>query len=290
MPTWNLPDEPAAPASLSVSALYSYPIKGCAGHALPEAALQWAGLPHDRTLMVVDAQGGVRTQRSCPRLAQLHPRISADGTRLGLGAPDSGSLDIAVDTTGQRRPVSLFGVGYQGIDQGDEVAEYLSDTLGEHSRLVRAPPEHDRVTDGQTPGTSSYADSCPVHIVSEQALHLLNSRLTVNQCAAVPMQRFRPNIVIRGSEPHVEDRLRQLRIGEAELGYAKLAVRCVVTTVDQTVGSKTGPEPLRTLADYRRAPDRGVTFGTKFAVTRPGEIAVGDEVTVDGWGHSEMHG
>lgn len=290
MPTWNLPDEPAAPASLSVSALYSYPIKGCAGNALPFAALQWAGLPHDRTLMVVDAQGGVRTQRSYPRLAQIHPRISADGTWLSLGGPNGGSLDIAVDTTGQRRPVSLFGVPYQGIDQGDEVAEYLSDTLGEHSRLVRVPPEHDRITDGQIPGTSGYADSCPVHIVSEQALHLLNSRLTVNQRAAVPMQRFRPNIVIRGGEPHVEDRLRQLRIGKAELGYAKLAVRCVVTTVDQTVGSKTGPEPLRTLADYRRPPVGGVTFGTKFAVTQPGEIAVGDEVTVDRWGRSEMHG
>lgn len=289
MPTWNLPDEPAAPASLSVSALYSYPIKGCAGNALPEAALQWAGLPHDRTLMVVDARGGVRTQRSYPRLAQIHPRISADGTWLCLGAPDGDSLDIAVDTMGQRRAVSLFGVPYQGIDQGDEVAEYLSDTLGEHSRLVRVPPEHDRITDGQTHGTSGYADSCPVHIISEQALHQLNVRLTANQHAAVPLQRFRPNVVLRGGEPHIEDRLRRLRIGDAELGYAKLAVRCVVTTVDHIAGSKTGPEPLRTLAGYRRAPDGGVTFGSKFAVTQPGEIAVGAKVTVDRWGHSEMH-
>lgn len=90
-----------------------------------------------------------------------------------------------------------------------------------------------------------------------------------------------PNIVIAGGNPpHGEDTLRRIRIGQAELGYAKPAIRCAVTTVDQQRGTQCGPEPLTTLATYRRVGDGGIAFGAKFAVTTPGAIAVGDTVAV----------
>lgn len=85
-----------------------------------------------------------------------------------------------------------------------------------------------------------------------------------------------------------EDTVRQVGIGEAELGYAKLAIRCVVTNVDQYSGVKLGPEPLRSLAQYRRAHDGGLAFGAKFAVIRAGELAVGDTMTIRTWGTSEL--
>ncbi|QBI54339.1 MOSC domain protein [Streptomonospora litoralis] len=103
------------------------------------------------------------------------------------------------------------------------------------------------------------------------------------------MSRFRPNIVLDGdAEPHVEDGMRAVGIGGAELGYAKPAIRCAVTTVDQDTGAKAGPEPLTTLARYRRAPRGGVAFGAEFAVVRPGKISVGDEVAVTAWDEPEV--
>lgn len=231
--------------------------------------------------MVTDADGVFRSRWRLPRLALISPEISADGRRLTLHGPGIGRLAIDVDTAGARRDVVLFGTPYKGIDQGDEAAGWLSEFLGAPTRLVRVPPEHGRVTDGRTPGTSGYADSCAVHILSRSTLDLLNERMAARGAAPLPMDRFRPNIVIEGwGEPHAEDRVRHVVLGEAELSYAKLAIRCVVTMVDQRTGAKAGPEPLRTLADYRRAAGGGVAFGTKFAVLRPGKVSVGDQVSV----------
>ncbi|MFE9020921.1 MOSC domain-containing protein [Streptomyces sp. NPDC007808] len=272
-----------------ITELTYYPVKGCTGTAATEALLTPAGLAHDRTFMVTDPDGRFRTQRRDPRLALIRPAISADGARLTLHAPRSGSLRLEVDTTGPRRPVDLFGAAHTGIDQGDAVAAWLCEVLGTPSRLVRVPPEHHRVTDGRTPGTSGYADSCALHVLSRSTLDLLDRRLAERGVRPLPVDRFRPNIVIEGwDEPHTEDRVHRVEVGEAELGYAKLAIRCAVTLVDQDCGSRAGPEPLRTLADYRRAAEGGVAFGAKFAVLRGGRVAVGDDVTVTAWGASEL--
>ncbi|MFF6912000.1 MOSC N-terminal beta barrel domain-containing protein [Streptomyces sp. NPDC012466] len=266
-----------------------YPVKGCAGTSVREALLTPAGLAHDRSFMVVSEEGVYRTQRRDPLLAVIRPLIAPDGGRLTLTAPEAEPLHLRVDTSGTRRKVDLFGTAYQGIDQGDEAADWLSDVLGARSRLVRVPPEHDRVTDGLTPGTSGYADSCALHVISRATLGLLDTKLTDRGARPLPLDRFRPNLVIDGWDaPHTEDRAHRLRIGTTELGYAKLAIRCAVTLVDQRAGTRAGPEPLRTLAGYRRAAQGGVAFGTKYAVLRPGKVAVGDEVDVTLWGESEL--
>ncbi len=288
--------------------LITYPVKGCAGTSVDSTHLTPAGLAHDRSFMVVDVDGVFRTQRRDPRLALVLPSVSADGSRLTLVStePDSGhgALHLDVTTSAPRRDVDLFGATYQGIDQGDEAAAWLTEFLGAPSRLVRVPPEHDRKTDGLTPGTSGYADSSAVHLLSRASLAHLHARLAERGAPPLAVDRFRPNIVIdslpegtRGSrgeraadsasEPHAEDRIRRATIGAAELGYTKLAVRCAVTLVDQEAGARGGPEPLRTLADYRRFSAGGVVFGTKFAVVRPGKLSVGDEVTVEEWGEAE---
>ncbi|WP_328771291.1 MOSC domain-containing protein [Streptomyces sp. NBC_00286] len=269
-----------------------YPVKGCAGVSAHDAVLTSAGLAHDRSFMVTSEEGVYRTQRRWPRLALIRPGISPDGERLSLRAPGHPyALDIGVDTSGPRRDVDLFGAPFTGIDQGDEAAAWLTEVLGAPSRLVRVPPEHDRVTDGQVPGTSGYADSSAVHVLSRSTLDLLNGRLTESGGDALPMDRFRPNIVIGGwGDPHTEDRVRRITIADTELGYTKLAIRCAVTLVDQETGTRTGPEPLRTLASYRRAASGGggVAFGTKYAVLRPGKLSVGDEVRVTSWGEAEL--
>ncbi len=264
-----------------VVGLVTYPVKGCAGISMTEAHLTPAGLAHDRSFLVVDEDGTFRSQRSDPGLALIRPEISPGGDRLALHAPDVDAVDIAVDRDGTRRDVAMFRRPYRGIDQGAAVARWLSDVLGAGSRLVRVPPEHDRITDGATPGTSAFADSSPVHVLSRSSLADLNDRLTAAGGPSLPMNRFRPNIVVDGwDEPYREDEARLLRVGDAELAFAKPAIRCVVTTVDQSAGAKAGPEPLRTLATYRRVAEGGVAFGAKFSVLRTGRLAVGDEITV----------
>ncbi|HZA19079.1 MAG TPA: MOSC N-terminal beta barrel domain-containing protein [Pseudonocardiaceae bacterium] len=266
-----------------------YPVKGCGGTSVGDAVLTPAGLAHDRSFMVIGEDGVFRSQRRLPRMALIRPEISAGGERLTLRAPGVDVSHTDVDLTAARRDVELFGQPYQGIDQGDAVAGWLSEVLGAPSRLVRVPPEHHRVTRGQTPGTAGYADGQPLLITSLASLDLLNERIAQRGAEPLPMNRFRPNIVVGGwDEPHIEDRARRVNVGEAELGYAKLAVRCVVTTVDQESGTKVGPEPLRTLTGYRHAAEGGVAFGVKFSVLRPGKLSVGDEVIVSSWGESDL--
>ncbi|MFB8138672.1 MOSC domain-containing protein [Streptomyces parvus] len=285
--------------------LITYPVKGCAGTSVDSTHLTPAGLAHDRSFMVVSVEGVFRTQRRDPRLALVRPTVSADGSRITLASAEPrgghGALELDVTTSAPRRDVGLFGATYQGIDQGDEAAAWLTGFLGAPSRLVRVPPEHDRKTDGLTPGTSGYADSSAVHLLSRSSLALLNTRMAERGAPPLVMDRFRPNIVVDShpegahgehgadwaAEPHAEDRIRRATIGAAELGYTKLAVRCAVTLVDQEAGARGGPEPLRTLAGYRRFSAGGVVFGTKFAVVRPGKLSVGDEVAVEEWGEAE---
>ncbi|MEN2421490.1 MOSC N-terminal beta barrel domain-containing protein [Streptomyces rimosus] len=272
----------------TIAELTYYPIKGCSGVSVSAAELTLAGLAHDRSFMVIGADGVFRSQRRDPLLAVVRPEISPDGARMTLRAPGVEALSLDVDASSAPRDVEMFKAPYRGIDQGDAVAGWLSEVLGVPSRLVRVPEDHGRVTDGLTPGTSGYADSCALHVVSRASLELLHARLVEQGAAVLPMDRFRPNVVVDGwDEPHTEDRVRHVRVGEAELGYAKLAVRCAVTTVEQSSGARTGPEPLRTLAGYRRAAGGGVVFGAKFAVLRPGKLSVGDEVAVSSWGESE---
>lgn len=272
-----------------VAELSYYPVKGCAGTSASEAVLTPTGLAHDRSFMVVSEEGVYRTQRRDPRLALIRPAVDADGIRLTLRAPGHDDVRVDVDTTGPRRDVDLFGTAYTGIDQGDAVAAWLSDFLGAASRLVRVPPEHHRETDGLTPGTSGYADSSALHLISRSTWDLLNEKLGERGAERLPMDRFRPNVVVAGwDEPHTEDRAHHLTIGTAELGYTKPAIRCAVTLVDQDAGRRAGPEPLRTLASYRRAPQGGVALGTKYAVLNPGKISVGDEVTVGRWAAPEV--
>ncbi|WP_326599354.1 MOSC domain-containing protein [Streptomyces sp. NBC_01803] len=269
---------------MRVVELHTYPVKGCAGIPLTTAMTTPAGLAHDRTFMIVDEDGVFRTQRRDPRLALIRPDVTPDGTELTLTAEGFPPLSLPVSVTAARREVRLFKSWFSGIDQGAAAADWLTGFLGAPSRLVRVPPDHDRVTDGETPGTSGYADSSAVHVTTLVSLAALNARAPATD-EPLPMARFRPNIVLDGrpGDPHAEDRLRHLTIGTTELGFTKTAIRCSVTLVDPATGHRAGPEPLRTLATYRRAPEGGVSFGVKFSVTRPGELSVGDEVTVVKW-------
>ncbi|GGW31310.1 MOSC domain-containing protein [Streptomyces xantholiticus] len=275
---------------ITVQTLTYYPVKGCAGTDVESARVGAMGLEHDRTFMVVDTvEGAFRSQRGLPAMAAVRPEVVDGGRALRLSAQGTESLVVAVDPEGEPRPVSLFDkpVGH-AADQGEEAAEWFSDVLGEKLRLVRVPDGFDRDGWGETPGKVGFADAHAVLVVSQASLDGLNARIEAAGGKPVPMDRFRANIVLDGcAQPHDEDLMRRLEFagadGPVELAHSVRAMRCAVPLVDQRTGLRAGPEPVRTLATYRREPayDNKVSFGAKAAVVREGTLAVGDAVLAE---------
>jgi uncharacterized protein YcbX len=264
-----------------VHGLYIHPIKGCTATALTESAVAETGLLHDRDFMLVDAANGhFISQRKLPAMAVIQPTVVDDG--LLVTAPGQEEYQHKTRFDGDRRAVRVHWWDGEGVDQGDEAAEWFTAVLGRPCRLVRVPPDLDRQFEDE--GRVGFADAHALLITSLSSLDGLNERILQRGADPVPMNRFRPNVVVSGwAEPHTEDRVRRVSIGSAEFGYTRDCVRCAVPTVDQGTGVKAGHEPTRTLADYRRA-GGGVTFGVKAKVLRHGALSVGDVVQVTAWG------
>lgn len=266
----------------TVSSLTLYPVKGCAGTPITRAQVLPTGVLHDRTFMFIRPSDGLfRSQRSTPKLSIIHPDLTAEADKLTLSAPNTQSVALDVTLDGPRVRVNIHNVWEgEAVDQGDEAADWASTLTGEPLRLVRVAPDHERTVD-ERHGTITFTDSTPLHLTAVSSLDDLNARILEKGAEPAPMERFRPNIVITGWDtPYTEDTLRDFTIGTAHLRWVKPDVRCKVTMVDQPTGTSAGPEPLRTLADYRREPEGGVSFGIKVAVTTPGEIHLGDELTI----------
>jgi uncharacterized protein YcbX len=262
--------------------LVRYLVKGCAGESLVRAAVGPMGLVDDRLFMVVDQNNKFITQRTRPRLAVVTPKLG-DGV-LTLSAPGYTDLQFDIVPDGEQLEVLLHSWTGKAVDQGTEPAGWFSEFMGEPCRLVRVPPGHQRRSGGLTEGWVGFADGHPLLVTSLSSLDHLNGLILQSGGDSLPMNRFRPNVVIGGwDEPYTEDKVRRMTVGPVEAGYAKYAIRCVVPTVDQATGRKAGHEPTRTLASYRRAPEGGVTFGTKFAVVTPGGLTIGDPVSVTEW-------
>ncbi|HET6296015.1 MAG TPA: MOSC N-terminal beta barrel domain-containing protein [Kribbella sp.] len=270
-----------------VSALTYYPVKGLAGVSVDHAEVTASGLTHDRLFMLVEPDGTFLSQRSLPAMARLRVDVLDDGRALRLSADGTDDLEVQVAYDGKRRDVSLFGKWFgDGVLQDPAAHAWFSEQLGTRTQLVRVTPEHERPGWGVNPGQTGFADAHALELTSLSSLDGLNQRIVETGGEAIPMNRFRPNIVISGwPEPHTEDRVLRASAGSLEFGYAARAIRCAVPTVNQATGEKAGPEPTRTLASYRREPayGGGVSFGIKLGVLTPGTVHVGDEILVHEW-------
>ena len=264
---------------LSIAALYVYPVKSCRGIELRHARLTNAGLQHDREWMVVTPEGRFLTQRELPKLAVV--ATSLDATALGLAAPGRPPLSVPLQAAPDSplREVTVWREECLARDEGDAAATWLGELLGRPVRLVRFDRSRRRPTDPDwsqgLDGESLFSDGFPVLVLSQASLDDLNSRLQ----APLPVERFRPNILLAGCEPYAEDRIGSLAVRDVRLRLVKPCARCSVTTVDQSTGTVRGDEPLRTLKTYRwDARKRGVMFGQN-AIVEAGDgalLAVGD--------------
>lgn len=261
---------------LKVSSLHIYPIKSCAAVDLTAVRLDTRGPLLDRRWMLIDKDGRFVTQREEPRLSQIRPGITP--LALEVEAPGMQKLKVPLGGgRGRRVRAQVWGHETEAEFLGNDVADWFSDAMQRNLRLVRWADEQVRPVskrhtdiDSQT----AFADGYPVLLVSEASLAELNGRLEQR----VPMDRFRPNIVVRGCEAFAEDGWRKFTVGDMTLHGVKPCDRCTITTVDQRSG-QAGKEPLATLSGFRTVDSR-VLFGINCVHGGFGNIREGDSIEV----------
>ncbi len=271
---------------MHLSGLFIHPVKSLRACAVESVEIDALGAVGDRRFMIVDENGRFLTQRTLPRMARVATAL-ADG-ELTLSAEGAGELRVprASDPAAPLRRVSVWkSEGLQAEDCGDEPARWLGGLLGASCRLVRVGRDFRRpmLKADALPGDRiGFADSHPFLVISEASLGDLNARLAFGGHPALPMNRFRPNLVVAGCPAFAEDGWPRLRIGGIVFRDGGPCSRCIVTTTDQFTGER-GKEPLRLLATYRRDPDdpTDVNFGRNFNhETKSGMLKLGDPVEV----------
>ena len=119
--------------------------------------------------------------------------------------------------------------------------------------------------------------SCPLTIHRHpvaKARDALNARLD----SALPIDRFRANVIVDGVDAFFEDAVDAFVVGGREFRAIRRIQRCVMIQTDQRTGER-GIEPMRTLREVRSVLGR-VFFGRYFVVADEGVVRVGDRVAL----------
>ncbi|HEB78165.1 MAG TPA: MOSC domain-containing protein [Methylothermaceae bacterium] len=262
----------------TLSEIHIYPVKSLGGIALQRWSLDEFGLRLDRRWMVVDPEGQFLTQRQYPQMARIRPRIDSGG-RLTLFHPDQGEFAVPpVDPGAPRWRVKVWSDTVAAVPVSGAADRWLSEAIGIACRLVWFPDDVRRQVDtryARKGERTAFSDGFPLLLISQASLDDLNGRLP----NPVPMHRFRPNLVVAGTEPYAEDHWQRIQIGAVTMRVVKPCSRCIITTVDPETGRRTGQEPLATLAKYRRRGNR-VYFGQNLIHEGSGTLQVGDPVRI----------
>ncbi|MFF5184432.1 MOSC domain-containing protein [Streptomyces sp. NPDC000345] len=264
--------------------IHIHPVKAFRGQAPREAVVEPWGLAGDRRWALIDDGGKVVTQRQQPRLALAAAELLPGGG-LRLSAPGLEPLTVAVPDQVGTVSLDVFGDKVEGVLADGAANDWCSAYLGARIRLVHMDdPATRRPVDPQyaLPGeTVTFADGYPLLVTTVASLDALNSLIAEGDHAAdgpLPMNRFRPNLVVAGTEPWAEDGWSRLEVGEVAFRVAKMCGRCVVTTTDQVTAGR-GREPLHTLGRHRRIGGK-LVFGQNLVPLTRGTVRVGDPVRV----------
>lgn len=264
--------------SLTLSSIHVYPVKSLGGYSVEEATLTDRGLEHDRRWMLVGTDGHFITQREVAAMACLHCAPLENGFMV-KDIRDDGTIQIPWSiVTGEERSILIWEDTVPTISAEKEISKWFGDRLGLETNLVFMPEQSQRVVDPvYAQGIVSFGDGFPYLIISQASLDDLNTRLP----QPIPMERFRPNLVIRGGDSFQEDGWNEIMIGDVPFSLVKPCSRCVITTTDQRTGVR-GVEPLRTLATYRRrngVPSK-VDFGMNAVSPSTGRIKVNSTIRI----------
>jgi len=271
--------------NIIISELAIYPVKSCAQIPLEKAYIGSFGLNQDRRWMVVDKHGKFVTQRQQPRMCLIkpelfqpeliQPKLIEQG--ILITAPGMDALTVNVPVVVKTQQVTVWNDQCTAFDCGDAVAQWLSRFLSLECRMVFFPANEIRQVDlnyAQAGDRTAFSDGFPILLISQASLDDLNSRMD----SPLPMERFRPNLVVSGCDPFAEDKWRRIKIGELTLRVVKPCSRCVIPSIDINSGEK-GVEPTRTLLSYRRR-DNKIYFGQNVIAEGEGEVKIGMPVEV----------
>jgi MOSC domain-containing protein len=267
-----------------LASLHVYPVKALRGFDTPGATVEPWGLAGDRRYMVVGADAKVLTQRAHPVLTQVFAGYGPDGALLlhplpGVGLPE---LRVPVPAGGELVEVGIWRSTLPAMLAPAEVHAWFSKLLGVDARLVYLDDPTRRAVNpkyGTSDDRVSFADGYPLLLTSRASLDRLNDWLLEDgdEPEPLPMNRFRPSIVVGGAEPFAEDGWHRVRVGDVEFRVVKPCDRCVVTQTDQDTGVR-GRGPLRALARHRT--DGLPNFGQNLIPDGTGRIFVNDPITV----------
>jgi len=272
--------------NIKVTGLFIYPVKSMQGIPLKRAQVTGKGLVNDRQWMVVRSNGRFVTQRDMPRMALVHTSLDENG--LVLSKPGHGGIGVPYDLhTGERIDTMVWDDFCETIDQGEAISDWLTHALGSNEtlRLVRMNPGFKRSLGKAAlmseATTTDFADSAPVLVANEASLDRLNSVLESKALQSVPMNRFRPNIVVKGLEPFAEHNLATLSTDNYQLKLCYPCKRCIVTTINQDTAEKDPQgQPFKTLRSINPMPgdDKAPAFGENAILAHGNHehIAVGD--------------
>ncbi|MFJ8942552.1 MOSC domain-containing protein [Streptomyces sp. NPDC102395] len=266
--------------------IHIHPVKAFRSVSLREAVVEPWGLAGDRRWALIDDGGKVVTQRQQPRLAQAAAELLPGGG-LRLSAPGLEPLTVEVPEPPATVSMEIFSDKVKAVVAEEAAHAWCSAYLGADVRLVhmddpatRRPVDPEHALPGET---VSFADGYPLLVTAGASLDALNALIAAGGHAAegpLPMDRFRPNLVVAGTEPWAEDGWSRISVGEVDFRVAKMCGRCVVTTTDQSTSDR-GKEPLYSLGRHRRI-DGKLMFGQNLVPVSGGTIRVGDPVRVTG--------
>lgn len=261
---------------MEISKLFIYPIKSLGGISLQKSEVEMRGLKHDRRWMLVDENGVFLTQRNLPRLAafslSIHDQyleVLNKVTLLKIKVP-------LLPKSGIKMPVRLWDDEVIGEIVDIEISEWFSLQLGQKVNLVYQSEDSIRKIDNNYTVNgeehTSFSDGYPILIISEASVDALNSKCPEQ----IPLERFRPNVVIKNCDAFFEDKLREIDINDTKLYGVKPCARCIMTTINQETFEKS-KEPILTLSKFRMF-EHKILFGQNAVVHKTGTFSVGDKV------------
>lgn len=270
-----------------VRELCMFPVKGCQGTRLEEAKITKAGFADDRLFTLLEPSGVPLDQIKAPQLGGLGVEWEPVESRLAFVHPEKGRFEHIRRESGPAVPGTYVLDKFEVVDQGDEVARWLSEAVGREVRLVTTGqpwkvnfPHPDFVKLHETEKARFYPVS-PVSLSNPASLDDLNARLQ----EPVPMDRFRMNMVVEGLDAWEEERIDIIGSSSVALEGVTVAERCIIVTTDQETGERKKSDVLRALSKFHRRPKgerfgSGLAFGTYLAVVREGSVKVGDRLRV----------
>ncbi|XP_009361810.2 molybdenum cofactor sulfurase isoform X1 [Pyrus x bretschneideri] len=305
LPNWNEsgyqinqgPESRLPAACLYLKSITVYPIKSCAGFSVESWPLSSTGLLHDREWVLTSPSGEILTQKKVPDMCFISTFIDLNEGILFVESPRCQArlpINILTDScNGVREEIKLNGQRYEVQCYDNEANIWFSNAIGRpctllhcyssnHNHCLNKSKSMCMGRDAQS--ILNFSNEAQFLLISEESVSDLNRRVSTKDvqkgargaAGQIDPLRFRPNLVLSGGEPYVEDGWRNLKIGNKYFTSLGGCNRCQMINIVHEAGQvQKSNEPLATLASYRRAKGK-ILFGILLKYERS-EVVGGDD-------------